>query len=185
MKTKIFELWNTVFGEYEEKPVLTGYFPDGIGKKSAVVIFPGGAYSGRADYEGKDYAEFLADNGIASFVVDYRVFPHHFPIQLADARRAVQYVRHYADKFGIDKDKIAVMGSSAGGHLAALTSTYYEDISIDSPDEIDKECFIPNAQILCYPVIKLLGKGVAHLGSGKNLLGDRRLKWARHSAPTL
>ena len=166
------ELWDEVPGLCEEVPYITAYIPENKTSRGAVVVLPGGGYSMRAEHEGKGYAEFLSKNGITAFVVDYRVYPHRFPLPRIDARRGVQTVRHMADKYGIDKNKIAVMGSSAGGHLASLTSTYYEATEYDVNDEISKESFIPNFQILCYPVIKLLGKGIGHLGSGRNLLGE-------------
>ena len=146
---------------------------------------PGGGYRARAQHEGKGFAEFFSEHGIMSFVVDYRVAPHRFPLPLLDSRRGVKFVRYYAEKYGSDKNKIAIMGSSAGGHLAALTSTYFENVECESCDEIDKEDFIPNAQILCYPVIKLLGKGVAHLGSGKNLLGELHVDMGEELTPEL
>ncbi len=169
------ELWDEVPGLCEEIPQLTVYTPENKTSDGAVVILPGGGYSMRAEHEGKGYAEFLCSHGITSFVVDYRVFPHRFPLPLIDARRAVQTVRHLADEFKVDKKKIAVMGSSAGGHLASLTSTYFEETEYDISDDISKESFIPDFQILCYPVIKLLGKGIGHLGSGSNLLGERQV----------
>ncbi len=172
MKKEIFDLWNKVPGMCEEVPKITVYTPDEKKHKGAVVIFPGGAYVGRAPHEGEGYAEFLTEAGYIAFVVDYRVSPHRFPCQLLDARRGVKFARFHAEKYGIDKNKIAVMGSSAGGHLAALASTYFKDVDCEvEQDEIEKEDFIPNAQILCYPVIRILGKGIAHLGSGRNLLG--------------
>ena len=91
---------------------------------------------------------------------------------MLDARRGIRYVRYYAEKFGIDKNKVALMGSSAGGHLAAFTSTYTDPIDFEGIDEIDKEDFLPNAQILCYPVINLYNRDIAHIGSGNNLIGD-------------
>lgn len=112
----------------------------------------------------------MAENGICAFVVDYRVAPHKFPLPLLDARRVVRTVRYYAKEYGIDKNKIAVMGSSAGGHLASLTATYYDKIEFENMDDIDKEEYIPNAQILCYPVIDLFGE-YAHKGSVENFLG--------------
>ena len=166
------DLWTKTPGMCEETPTITAYMPDEKKSELAVVIFPGGGYGMRASHEGEGYAKFLAENGYTSFVIDYRVSPHEFPLPLLDARRAVRTVRHYAGKYGIDKNKIAVMGSSAGGHLAALCSTYFEPIDFEKLDEIDKEDFIPNFQILCYPVITLFGKGIAHIGSGKNLLGE-------------
>ncbi len=180
-----FNLWENTPGMCEEVPTITYYEP--INKKSdaAIVIFPGGGYGHRAGHEGKDYAEFYAENGISAFVVDYRVAPHRFPLPLLDARRAVRYVRFYAEKFGIDKNKIAVMGSSAGGHLAAMVSTYYNEIDFEGVDEIDFEDFVPNKQILCYPVIRLLGKEFSHLGSGRNLLAEQHACLGEDLSPDL
>ena len=73
----------------------------------------------------------MAENGISAFVVGYRVKPHTFPLPLLDARRGVRFVRFYAEKYGIDKNKVAIMGSSAGGHLAAFTSTYTDPIDFE------------------------------------------------------
>ncbi len=172
LKFEIFDLWNNVPGMCEEVPKITAYIPDNKASDGAVVIFPGGGYAVRANHEGEGYAKYLSENGITAFVVDYRVSPHRFPCQLLDARRGVKFARFYAEKYGIDKDKIAVMGSSAGGHLAALVSTYFDEIDCEVvQDEIEKEDFIPKAQILCYPVIRILGKGIAHFGTGQNLLG--------------
>lgn len=181
---KTILLWDkTVSSEINTE--LDCYIPDNQAHKCAIVIFPGGGYWGRAEHEGKGYAEFLNAHGIAAFVCQYHVYPHQFPVQLLDARRAIRYVRHYAAQFGIDKDHVYVMGSSAGGHLAALVSSYYEPIPGEDADAVDQECYIPNGQILCYPVIKLLGKDVAHLDSGKNLLGDRQAAMGEELSPDL
>ncbi len=150
-----------------------------------MVILPGGGYGGRTPYEGQGYAEFLNQHGITAFVCQYRVAPHHFPLPLLDARRAVRYVRYHSEEFGIAKDKVYIMGSSAGGHLAALTATYKAPIDFENLDEIDGEAFLPNGQILCYPVIKLLGKGIAHLSSGYNLLYDRQAELGEGLSPDL
>ncbi|MBE6694828.1 MAG: alpha/beta hydrolase [Ruminococcaceae bacterium] len=170
----------------DESSTLIHFFP-AINKKSdaAIVIFPGGAYTHRAEHEGKAYAEFLAENGISAFVVDYRVAPDYFPKPLADARRAVRFVRYYSEKFGIDASKVAVMGSSAGGHLAALVSTYRGEIEGEGIDEIDNECYLPNAQILCYPVISTVDDTIWHRGSGLNLLGEDNLDFAPNVSPEL
>ncbi len=180
-------LWNETPGLCKELPTITPYLPERKTSRAAIVIFPGGGYGMRAQHEGKGYAEFFAANGITSFVVDYRVSPHRFPLPLLDARRAVRTVRAFAEEYGIDKDKIAVMGSSAGGHLAALTSTYRGVLESEDIDAIDLEDSIPNAQILCYPVIcPPEPDGVAHIGSYRNLLGDDRLESDKHAvAPSL
>lgn len=185
MKTEKIYLWNEVPGMCEETPYMTAYIPDEKKSNGAVVIFPGGGYGMRAPHEGKGYAEFLARFGITSFVCEYRVYPHRFPLPLLDARRSVRYVRHNADKYGLDKNMIFVMGSSAGGHLAAMTSTYTQTIEFENADEIDNEDYRPNGQILCYPVIKLLGKGISHLGSGANLLGDKQAEMGEELSPDL
>lgn len=185
---KVFNLWEKTPGLCEEVPTITPYIPENKKSDCAVVIYPGGGYSKRAPHEGQGYAEFFMQNGITSFVCDYRVAPHRFPLPLLDARRAVRWVRAHADEYGIDKNKIAVMGSSAGGHLAASVSTYTEPIDFEGADAIDGECPIPNATILCYPVIVAPdSEGVAHTGSYRNLLGvenapelERRLDPSRN-----
>ena len=179
------QLWDKTPGMCEEIPVLDIYIPEKQTSDIAVVILPGGGYSMRATHEGEGYAEFLNSHGIAAFVCQYRVAPHRFPLPLLDSRRAVRYVRYHSEKFGISKEKVYIMGSSAGGHLAALTSTYDKPIDFEGLDEIDQESGKPDGQILCYPVIKLLGKGIGHLGSGQNLLGDRHAELGEELSPDL
>ena len=179
--TEIHALWHSL----PEGPTITAYIPQKKISNCAIVILPGGAYFLRAEHEGKGYAEFFAEHGILSFVVDYRCLNDKFPIPLMDARRGIQFVRYHADQYGIDPQKIAIMGSSAGGHLAALTCTYEKEHLPDNTDEIDKIDFRPNAQILCYPVIKLFGKGITHLDSGRNLLGDQYATLAEELSPDL
>ncbi len=182
---KSVSLWPQTPGHCEEIPVLDIYIPEHKTGDIAVVILPGGGYGFRSPHEGRGYAEFLNAHGIAAFVCQYRVSPHRFPLPLLDARRAVRYVRHFAADFGIDPEKVYLMGSSAGGHLTALTSTYREPIDYENLDEIDGESAVPNGQILCYPVIKLLGKGISHLGSGQNLLGDKQAELGEELSPDL
>lgn len=157
----------------EEAPILEYYPADDKKTTATAVILPGGGYWGRAsDHEGKSYAEYLNSLGMDAFVCEYRCYPHKFPLELLDSRRAMRYIRANCDKFGIDPDRIAIMGSSAGGHLAALTSTYTEKIDFEDADSIDQTSYLPNATILCYPVICSPDSGVAHIGSFKNLLPD-------------
>ena len=167
-----YKLWEngTPLGE-TKLPTITFYPSHQKACNATVIIFPGGAYACCAAHEGEGYAKFLNTFGINAFVVDYRVTPAHFPCQLLDARRAVRFVRANAEKFGIDKNKVIVMGSSAGGHLAAFVSTYRGAIDGEGVDEIDKEDYLPSGQILCYPVISS-DEAVSHSGSYRNLLGD-------------
>ena len=133
-----------------------------------IVIFLGGGYRNLAKHEGEAYAHLFKDWGIAAFVVEYRVFPHHFPSQLLDARDAICFVRSNAGRLGINKEKILAMGSSAGGHLVSLLCNYHQAIHTDK--RVQKEQYLPNGQILCYPVISA-EVGKCHEGSFKNLVG--------------
>lgn len=147
-------------------PVISAYRAD---SKGAVIIFPGGAYAMKAEHEGAVMAEWFQKNGITSFVVDYRVAPYKHPAEISDAMRAIRFVRFYAEKYGIDRDKIAVMGFSAGAHLAGSVSVHYDKEMYEETDRIDRESCRPNASILCYPVIDMGTH--RHDGSRQNLLG--------------
>lgn len=127
----------------------------------------------------------MNSHGITAFVCQYRVLPHRFPLPLLDARRAIRYVRANAAGFGIDPEQIYVMGASAGGHLAALTSTYFAPLELEGVDELDKVSAIPNGQILCYSAIKLMGKGISPLGCGRNLLGEKQAELGEELSPDL
>ena len=133
IKADVVKLW-----EDEIESYMTIYMPQKKTSDCAILIFPGGGYTHRAPHEGKAYAEFFVAQGIVAAVVEYRVYPHLFPAPLQDAQRAIQMLRYNASKYGIDKNKIAVMGSSAGGHLAAILATYKECL-VDCGDEISQE----------------------------------------------
>ena len=168
-----FKLWENDIPFYigGEEPKITYYKTTKKLGRGTVIICPGGAYMGRAPHEGEDYADFFMSEGLDAFVLDYRVSPNRYPAALSDIRRAIRFVRHNAEKFGIDPEKIAVMGSSAGGHLAAHAASFIGEIEGEAGDEIDRESYIPNGQILCYPVLDIEG----HRGSFKNLLGDDKI----------
>lgn len=152
---KTLYLWKTAPGNTEQIPTLTYYPSENKTCNSAALIFPGGAYNHFAEHEGKSYALFLNSLGMDAFVLEYRIAPARFPLPLIDARRAARYIRHNAEMFGIDKDKLLVMGSSAGGNLASLlcTSTLSFDGYYTCDDGIDAEDYLPNGQILCYPYV--------------------------------
>ena len=166
---RVFNLWPD---DYRSEVMISEVIPQNKISTAAVIVFPGGCYSGHASYEGIDYAEFFAEHGMMAFSVDYRVSPNRYPDALYDARRAVQYVRANAEKYGIDADKIAVIGSSAGGHLAALLSTSSDKLPSEVGDEVSKTDYMPNAQVLCYPVIcNPEFSDISHRDSYKNLIG--------------
>jgi len=145
---------------------------------AAVVIFPGGGYSVLAiGHEGRDYAKWLNERGIAGIVVKYRVSGNdaagfQFPAPLLDARRAIRITRFHAREWGLDSQKIGVMGSSAGGHLASMAGTLFDEkFPEETGDEIDKLPCRPDFQILVYPVIGM-DQAWGHGGSKRRLLGE-------------
>ncbi len=154
-------------------PTLTIYLPEASkANGSAVVICPGGGYGGLANHEGEHYARFLNEQGIAGFVLKYRLGPSGYkhPIMLGDAARAVRLVRAKAAEWKVDAKRVGIMGSSAGGHLASTLLTHFDAGNPDAADPVDRESSRPDLGILCYPVITM-GE-FTHKGSRFNLLGD-------------
>ena len=176
-----FSLWDA---DSVHTTKIEWYEPQQKKSNGAVIIFPGGAYTHLATHEGKGYAEYLNSIGITAFVVYYHLVPDRFPLQLLDARRAVRFVRANSEKFGVDKDKICAMGSSAGGHLTALLSTYTAKIDGEGVDEIDEYSYLPNGQIVCYPAI-VSDERIAHPGCFRNLLGEENTDWASYDPSLL
>lgn len=143
---------------------------------AAAVILPGGGYSILAmEHEGHAYAKWLNERGIAGIVVKYRVgggLGYQYPVPFLDARRAIRTVRAHAAEWNINPDRIGVMGSSAGGHLASLCATRFKDtFTEETSDEIDKLPARPDFAILCYPVINM-DSAIGHGGSRENLAGN-------------
>ncbi len=144
--------------ENEEKglqPTIRAYLCEG--SDSAVVIFPGGGYFQLSDEsEGVAVAEAYNARGINAFVVNYRYEPYDGRASLADGQRAVQYVRYFADAgvfAGIDPEKIAVCGFSAGGHLAVTVAQHEAENIVG--DIAGAYRSTPDACVLVYPVTTL------------------------------
>lgn len=154
-------------------PTLTAYLPPADkASDAAIVVCPGGGYGGLAPHEGKDYALFLNQQGVAAFVLKYRLGSHGYrhPSMLLDAQRAIRVVRARASDWKINPRRVGIMGSSAGGHLASTALTHFDAGQIDASDAIERQSCRPDFGILCYAVISL-GE-FTHQGSKKNLLGD-------------
>jgi len=161
-----------------QKPDIAVFLPS---KKNAtgeaVVVCPGGGYGILAyDWEGSDIARWLNSEGIAAFVLKYRlpgsksnIVPHKSP--LMDAQRAMRMVRAHADQWNIDPGKIGIMGFSAGGHLASTLSTHYDAGDPSSADPIEQQSCRPDFSVLLYPVISFTGE-FSHSGSRSSLLGE-------------
>lgn len=143
---------------------------------AAVVVCPGGGYGGLAtDHEGHQIAEWFNAQGVSAFVLHYRLGSqgHHYPTQLADVQRAIRWVRGHAGDYELDPARLAVMGFSAGGHLASMAATLYGEKAYEASDAIDEVSARPDFAILCYPVISF-DPAITHGGSRKNLLGPDR-----------
>lgn len=160
-----------------DNPTLTLYLPDeGKATGAAIVIFPGGGYGGLAQHEGKGYAEWLVEHGIAGLVLKYRLGSkgYRHPVMLNDASRAVRLAKYHSVEWGIDVDRIGVMGSSAGGHLASTLVTHFDSGDASAKDPVDRLSSRPALGILCYPVVTL--GAFTHEGSKRNLLGKNPSK---------
>lgn len=154
----------------EDIPALMAYPVVGEGR-GAVIVCPGGGYGNRASHEGEPIALWLNSIGIHAFVLRYRVAPYRYPCALTDVQRAVRYVRHHAEDYGLNSTKVGVLGFSAGGHLTATIATSYDSGNPDAKDEIDRHSCRPDVVVLCYPVITLKPP-YYHEGSMRNLLGE-------------
>ena len=157
----------------EDQPSLTPLVvPKGSGAGAAIVVCPGGGYQNLAmDKEGYAIAKGLNMLGVSAFVLQYRLGPrYHHPIELGDAQRAIRTVRSRAAAYGLQSDRIGIMGFSAGGHLASTAGTHFDAGDASAADAIDRASSRPDFMVLCYPVITF-GK-FAHAGSRRNLLGD-------------
>ena len=145
-----------------------------INKRAAVLICPGGGYE-RINYlyNGFNLARWYNTLGIQAFVLIYRL-PHQADLvqrelaPLQDAQRAMQIIRSSSTEWGIEKNKIGVMGTSAGGHIASSLGICNENVS-SIGDFLDSVSFHPDFMVLLSPVITM-GK-YAHTGSKRNLLG--------------
>lgn len=169
-----FELWpegapHAKGSAKEDRPTLTPFLPDGAGPFGCVIVCPGGGYRVRAEHERTPICEWLRGLGLAAFLLDYRVFPYHYPVPQLDVQRAIRTVRARAAEFKIDPQRVATLGFSAGGHLAVSAAVLFER-SFEAPrDAIDKLDPRPNAFVDCYGVISFTD--FAHPGCTNNFLG--------------
>lgn len=159
------------------KPSMLAYFPSRQeNKRAAVVICPGGGYQ-RLAYmiSGVQLAKWFNTIGMSAFVLNYRL-PHSPDLidrskaPLQDLQRAIQLIRKNAVKWGIDSSRVGVMGSSAGGHLAAMAAVTSK-LMYEGKDSVSFMSFLPDFSVLVSPVISM-GE-FAHVGSRKTLLGEK------------
>lgn len=153
-------------------PTLTVYSPSvDRANGSAVIVCPGGGYERLAIVrEGEQHARWLSSLGVTAFVLKYRMREFGHPAPLQDVLRAVRLVRSQAAQYHLRPERIGVMGSSAGGHLAASAGTLFDHPLGRTGHPLDSVSARPDFLMLMYPVIALDGPA-AHAGSRTALLG--------------
>lgn len=153
MKYEVFNLSEEPVNGF--MPTLRAYLLDDWGcttgdKRPAILICPGGGYARCSPREGEPIALQYMAAGYHAFVLDYAVAPaNHYPEPQNNAFDAIRLIRAHSNEWGIDPDKIVVMGFSAGGHLAASVATLWDEEPFCTEDKSNR----PNAAILCYSVL--------------------------------
>jgi len=160
-------------------PYLEVFEPDKAkNNETAVLIIPGGSYA-RLAYEssGRSIAKWLNRDGITAFVLYYRL-PQQKNVEISylapllDAQRAMKMIRANAVRYGISKNSVGVLGTSAGGHLAAGLCTIADDWAACG-DSLERFSAVPDFAILVSPVISM-ADSITHRESKNNLLGKQR-----------
>lgn len=173
MEYEIIKLWNPIpnfHPEYNQpEPNLEAHPVEN--PRGCVVVCPGGGYEWISfEHEGRELAAHLTGLGYYVYILTYRFRPYRHPIEQGDVNRAIRIARYRAEACGYDAHRIAVMGFSAGGHLAMTACTKF-DLGLSEGDEIDRVSCRPDLGILCYGVLTL-GQPHTHWGTTLNLLGE-------------
>ncbi len=160
-------------------PLLYALLPKHPVTSAAILVIPGGAYDHVAiGQEGFQIGEWLRDQGMPAFVLDYRIAPeYHYPVEINDGMRAMRLIRANARKWGIDPNRIGVWGSSAGGQLASTLGTHCNQPNPKAANPVDRLSCKPDFMILAYPVISMRSS-ITNKETRLSLLGP-------HPSPTL
>jgi acetyl esterase/lipase len=152
--------------DHVSQPTMTIYSPKIKNTGVAVIVFPGGGFNVLAiDLEGTEICEWLASQGITGILLKYRVpdsgpawhddchcnIHPKAPTALQDAQRTIGLIRLNASKWGINPNKIGVIGFSAGGYMVPLLSTHFKKRAYSPMDAADKESCRPDFAIALYP----------------------------------
>ena len=163
-------------GAEGKDPTLTLYLPYNMTemnrqdqKRPAILLCPGGGYAMVSQREAEPIALHFLPLGYNVFILNYSVAPHRFPTQLQEVAAAMELIHANADAWNTDVNRIAIMGFSAGGHLAAHYSNSYD---IPEVREVFPESKPVNGSILCYSVITGEAQTKPHQGTFRNLTGN-------------
>ncbi len=153
---------------------------------AAVLLMPGGGYGFLSyDNEGLEQAAWLNARGVTAFILQYRLpgegWDQRALVPLQDAQRAMRLIRAGAARYGIDRARIAVLGFSAGGHLAGSLATRHAEATYAPVDSADTQSARPDYAGLIYPVVSLEAP-FTHGGSRDALLGPDAAPALRHAA---
>ena len=122
-------------------------------RRPAVLVIPGGAYLFCSNREAEGVAmQFLA-KGFQAFVLHYSVSPAKYPTQLVEASMAMAFIRRNSESLLVDRERVGVIGFSAGGHLAGTLSVLYNDHNVYDVFDLEIEENKPDFSVLCYAVL--------------------------------
>jgi acetyl esterase/lipase len=154
-------------------PTLVVYAPPaGQANGTAMIYAPGGGYVRvAAGANGGEIVRWLNSVGVTVFLLKYRHADYGHPAPLRDALRAVRLVRSRAAEFGLQPDRIGMLGGSAGGHLAASAGTLYDAPEGRTGAELDRVSGRPDFLVLVFPVISMI-EPFTHAVSRRALLGE-------------
>ena len=150
---------NKYYKNLKSNPLLTALCPENFKeidlnrKRKCLLILPGGGYNYTSNRESDPIAFKFLSEDIACFILNYTVSPFEYPYPLVDVFAALSYIRRNKDKYHVDADKISVLGFSAGGHLAGITSCYHENEEYANYLGIELSEMKINGCLLAYPVI--------------------------------
>lgn len=167
----------------DDKPFVEPFFADG---DKAVIIAPGGGFCYLSrESEGYKVAKRLQEKGINAFVLTYRLNPYRAPVYWLDLQRAVRFVRSHAEEWHIDKDKVGVVGFSAGAVTAGALTLMMQDSPVNAdgytPDAVDQENGLPSFSGLIYPLGCFdYNQNVLMPLIGEDYLDDAKRKKALH-----
>ena len=160
---KVINIWNGKAPfDNGEKAELSIYLPNSKNSNGrAIVMCPGGGYRlVSMDIEGTDWVQYFNQQGIAIFILRYRLPKGNRQVPISDAEEAIKIVRRNAKEWNINPKNVGIMGFSAGGHLASTIATH------------SKGDAKPDFHILFYPVITM-NPSYTHRGSMINFLGEK------------
>ena len=176
MRFEILHLRDTfpVLGEAGRDATLTAYLPDNLSEmnrenelRPCLLICPGGGYEFCSQRESEPIALHFLPEGFNVFILNYSTAPHRYPAQLCEVAASMELLYQHADAWHCDTARIAIMGFSAGGHLAAHYSNAYSCTEVRT---VFPNSHPVSAAILCYPVITA-DSAWAHMGSFDALTG--------------